>query len=262
MIKFAEKHCGGCCMNGESMGTCSRERVVYIMEVEHVWHNRVGEYFEVRSGLRQGCVRSMCLFKIFFDRVVTRLNGRPMGRGVKLRDENGGCWEIKQALYADDTVLVAEAREHLQHIANEFERVCDSMVLKINIGLKRIIWGVVRTWEWMGRKCKRGSSLINVKLGDIRRVDRVRNSIIREVRVWVKCTGMNSEFNCWGVREPTLVLFFFYLNASEMLLWSCLSSQPLTIMDPWLILHVEWFIPVVHPGWLPPVSLREIGRLS
>ena len=82
---------------------------------------------------------------IFYFTETRKVNERAMGRGVKLRDENGGCWEIKQALYADDTVLVAEAREHLQHIANEFERVCDSMVLKINIGLKRIIWGVVRT---------------------------------------------------------------------------------------------------------------------
>ena len=38
-----------------------------------------------------------------------------MGKEVKLRDENGGGWEIKQVLYADDTVLVAETREHLQH---------------------------------------------------------------------------------------------------------------------------------------------------
>ena len=57
-----------------------------------------------------------------------------MGKRVKLRDENGGSWEIKQALYADDTVLVAEARAQLQHIVSEFERACDSMRLKINVG--------------------------------------------------------------------------------------------------------------------------------
>ena len=31
------------------------------------------------------------------------------------------AWEIKQVLYTDDTVLVAESREYLQHIASEFE---------------------------------------------------------------------------------------------------------------------------------------------
>ena len=36
-----------------------------------------------------------------------------MRKGVKLRPENGGVWEIKEELYADDKVLVAETREHL-----------------------------------------------------------------------------------------------------------------------------------------------------
>ena len=40
--------------------------------------------------------------------MVRQVNGKAMGKGVKLRDENGGGWEIKQILYADDTVLVAE----------------------------------------------------------------------------------------------------------------------------------------------------------
>ena len=54
--------------------------------------------------------------------------------GVKLRDENGGGWKIKQVLYAYDTVLLKETREHLQYIVNEFERACDSMGLNINVG--------------------------------------------------------------------------------------------------------------------------------
>ena len=40
--------------------------------------------------------------------MVRRVNERAMGKGVKLRDENWEGWEIKQVLYADDTVLVAE----------------------------------------------------------------------------------------------------------------------------------------------------------
>ena len=63
--------------------------------------------------------------KHFFDKMVRQVNERAMGKGVTLRDENGLGWEIKQVLYADDTALVAETREHLQHIASEFYRaVC------------------------------------------------------------------------------------------------------------------------------------------
>ena len=62
-----------------------------------------------------------------------------MRKGVKLRDENERGWEIKQILYADDTVLIAETREHLQYIVSEFERACDSMGLKINAGKSNIL---------------------------------------------------------------------------------------------------------------------------
>ena len=54
------------------------------------------------------------------------------------RWEWGGC-EIKQVLYADDTALVTETREHLQHIVSEFERACDIMGLKINVGKKKVL---------------------------------------------------------------------------------------------------------------------------
>ena len=54
--------------------------------------------------------------------MIRQLNERSLGKGAKLRDEYGESWEIKQILYADDTVLVAETGEHLQHIVSEFER--------------------------------------------------------------------------------------------------------------------------------------------
>ena len=55
-----------------------------------------------------------------------------MRRGVKLRDENGGGWEIQEVLYVDDTFLVAETRVSPAYC--EFERVCDSMGTKLMLG--------------------------------------------------------------------------------------------------------------------------------
>ena len=51
----------------------------------------------------------------------------------------GSGWEIKQVLFADDTVLVAEIRDHLQHIVSEFERACHSMGLKVNVGKIKLL---------------------------------------------------------------------------------------------------------------------------
>ena len=61
--------------------------------------------------MRKGCVISPWLFNLFFDRGVGQVNERIMGKGVKLREENRSGWEMKQALYENDTVLVAETRE-------------------------------------------------------------------------------------------------------------------------------------------------------
>ena len=54
-------------------------------------------------------------------------------------------------------------------------------------------------------------------------------------------------FNCWEVRGPALVLFLFYVTLSRMLLWSHLSSRPLTIPAPWVLLRIGWSILLVPP---------------
>ena len=51
-----------------------------------------------------------------------------------MRIERG--WEIKQILYADDTILVTETREH---IVSEFERACNTMGLKINVVKSKVL---------------------------------------------------------------------------------------------------------------------------
>ena len=35
--------------------------------------------------------------------------------------------------------MVAETREHLQHIVSEFERACDSRGVKINVGKSKML---------------------------------------------------------------------------------------------------------------------------
>ena len=46
--------------------------------------SRVGEHFEVRWGMRKGCVMFPWLFNIFFYRVVRQVNERAAGREVVL----------------------------------------------------------------------------------------------------------------------------------------------------------------------------------
>merc|ERR1711888_425040 len=86
--------------------------------------SKVSESFEVRVGLRQGCVMSPWLFNIYMDGVVREVYSRVNGMGVKMRVHGESEWILSQLLFADDTALVAESAEQLQCLVREFGRVC------------------------------------------------------------------------------------------------------------------------------------------
>ena len=70
--------------------------------------------------------------------------------------------------------------------------------------------------------------------------------------------GGESGFNCWGVRGPALVLFLFYVNVSRMCPQSRLSSQPFTLLAPWVYPpHRVVFHPGSTLGEFIPFPCRE-----
>ena len=102
--------------------------------------NRESESFEVKVGLRQGCVMSPWLFNIFMDGVVREINARLGERGLGLIEGNGGRnWVLNQVLFADDTALVADSEEGLQQLVTEFGRVCNRRKLKVNVGKSKVM---------------------------------------------------------------------------------------------------------------------------
>ena len=102
--------------------------------------NKESSSFEVRVGLRQGCVMSPWLFNVYMDGVVREVNIRVGERGLGLIEGDGGQnWVINQVLFADDTALVADSEEGLQQLVTEFGRVCDRRKLKVNIGKSKVM---------------------------------------------------------------------------------------------------------------------------
>ena len=70
----------------------------------------VSESFEVKMGLRQGCVMSPWLFNLYMDSVVREVYNRVNGMGVSL-SMGGVWWVLSQLLFADYTALMAESAE-------------------------------------------------------------------------------------------------------------------------------------------------------
>ena len=99
----------------------------------------VSDWFDVRAGLRQGCVMSPWLFNIYMDGVVREVNAKVQGAGLPLVDGSGREWRINQLLFADDTALVADSVEQLRRLVVEFERVCERRKLRVNAGKSKVM---------------------------------------------------------------------------------------------------------------------------
>lgn len=95
-------------------------------------NNVLSEWFEVKRGVRQGCVMSPWLFNIFMDKCVRMaIRGE---RGIKI-----GELLLWLLLYADDAMLLAESVEELQSMLDCLEESTKSMDLKINVGKTKIM---------------------------------------------------------------------------------------------------------------------------
>ena len=68
---------------------------------------------------------SALFFNVYMDGVVREVNVRLLGKGLELVSANGGRFEKKKLLFADDTALVADSEEKLCRLVSEFGRVCE-----------------------------------------------------------------------------------------------------------------------------------------
>lgn len=86
------------------------------------------EEFEIKKGVRQGCILSPMLFNLYVERAFTEsLLDSPIG--IKI---NG--IPINNIRYADDTVILADNANDLQILLNQVTEASKSLGLKINIG--------------------------------------------------------------------------------------------------------------------------------
>jgi len=90
------------------------------------------EWFDVKSGLKQGCLVSTTLFNLFLNDISELFEQSNMG--VKI---NGKI--ISHLFYADDLVLIAENEEDLQHLLTLLSKWCDINNMNINTDKSKIM---------------------------------------------------------------------------------------------------------------------------
>ena len=69
------------------------------------------DWFQIRKGVRQGCILSPCLFNFYAEYIMRNAGLDEAQTGIKITRKN-----INNLRYTDDTILMAESKEELKSL--------------------------------------------------------------------------------------------------------------------------------------------------
>ena len=86
------------------------------------------DWFQIRKGVRQGCILSPCLFNFYAQYIMRNAGLDEAQAGIKIAGRN-----INNLRYADDTILMAESEEELKSLLMKVKEESEKVGLKLNI---------------------------------------------------------------------------------------------------------------------------------
>jgi len=101
------------------------------------------DWFQIRKGVRQGCVLSPCLFNLFAEYIMQNAGLDEAQAGIKTAGRN-----ISNLRCADDTTLMAESEEELKSLLLKVKEESEKAGLKLNIQKTKIMAaGPITSWQ-------------------------------------------------------------------------------------------------------------------
>ena len=101
------------------------------------------DWFQIGKGVRQSCILSPCLFKLYTEYVRRNAGLDEAQAGIKIARRN-----INNLRYADDTTLMAESEEELKSLLMKVKEESEKVGLKLNIQKTKIMAsGPITSWE-------------------------------------------------------------------------------------------------------------------
>ena len=90
--------------------------------------------FQIRKGVCQGCILSLCLFNLYAEYIMRNAGLDKALAGIKIARRN-----INNLRYADDTTLMAESEEELKSLLMKVKEESEKVGLKLNIQKTKIM---------------------------------------------------------------------------------------------------------------------------
>ena len=86
------------------------------------------DWFQIRKGVCQGCILSLCLFNLYAEYILRNAGLEEAQAGIKIAWRN-----INNLRYADDTTLMAESKEEPKSLWMKVKEESENVGLKLNI---------------------------------------------------------------------------------------------------------------------------------
>ena len=83
------------------------------------------DWFQIRKGVRQGCMLSPCLFNLYAEYIIRKAGLDEAQAGIKIARRN-----INDLRYAGDTTLMAESEEELKSLLMKVKEKSEKSWLK------------------------------------------------------------------------------------------------------------------------------------
>ena len=102
------------------------------MECSVRLNGNMTDWFNVDSGLKQGCILSSIMFNIYVNSLIDDINA--LNIGIDIDNE-----KLAILLYADDVVLLAENEKDLQKMLDVLYFWCKNNALYVNVNKSKIM---------------------------------------------------------------------------------------------------------------------------
>ena len=97
--------------------TCLLRNLYAVQEAAVRTGHETTYWFQVRTGVRQGCILSPCLFNLYAEYIMRSAGLDEAQAGIKISGRN-----MNNLRYADDPILMAEREDELKETLDENER--------------------------------------------------------------------------------------------------------------------------------------------